>query len=69
MPDIPGDEQMKVILRRVLPRFDSLDEAVAWYRSEPLPGFSEKTAADLAAQGRAGDVLEYLDAVDAGIHA
>lgn len=69
MPDTPGDEQMKVILRRVLPRFNSLDEALAWYHSVPLPGYSGKTAADLAAQGRVGEVLEYLDAVDAGLHA
>lgn len=56
----------EMILDRVGPRFASLDEAEAWYHSEPLPGFSGETAEDLVSQGRAKDVLDYIDAVDAG---
>ena len=41
--------------------------AYAWYRSEPLPGFSGLTAMlGLVRGGRADEVLEYIDAVDAG---
>ena len=59
----------QAILNRIAPRFGSLDEAVAWYHSEPLPGHSGRTAAELTAQGRAEEVLAYIDAVDAGVHA
>ena len=41
----------------------------AWYRSEPLPGFSGQTAMQLVQSNRADDVLTYIDAVDAGVHA
>jgi len=43
--------------------------AYAWYRSEPLPGLSGQTAMQLVRSGRAQEVLDYIDAVDAGIHA
>jgi hypothetical protein len=43
--------------------------AYAWYRPEPLPGFSGQTAMQLVLTGQADDVLEYIDAVDAGVHA
>jgi hypothetical protein len=43
--------------------------AYAWYRSEPLPGFSGQTAMQLVRAGRAADVLDYIDAVDAGVYA
>ncbi len=57
------------IINRVEPRFGSALMAYAWYRSEPLPGFSGLTAMQLVRDGRAGDVLDYIDSVDAGIHA
>ena len=49
--------------------FGSALIAYAWYRSEPLAGFGGLTAMQLVREGHAGDVLEYIDAVDAGIHA
>ncbi len=49
--------------------FGSVLIAFAWYRSEPLPGFSGQTAMQLVKSGRADEVLEYIDAVDAGIYA
>lgn len=61
--------EMIEILNKVEPRFGSSLMAYAWYRSEPLPGFSGQTAMQLALTGRADDVLEYIDAVDAGVHA
>ncbi|MGC4411025.1 DUF2384 domain-containing protein (plasmid) [Rhizobium rosettiformans] len=57
------------IINKVEPRFGSALIAYAWYRSEPLPGFSGLTAMQLVRDGRANEVLEYIDAVDAGIHA
>jgi hypothetical protein len=57
------------IINKVEPRFGSALLAYAWYRSEPLPGFSGQTAMQLVRSGRADDVLDYIDAVDAGVHA
>jgi hypothetical protein len=57
------------ILNKVEPRFGSALMAYAWYRSEPLSGFSGQTAMQLVRGGRADDVLDYIDAVDAGVHA
>jgi uncharacterized protein (DUF2384 family) len=57
------------ILNKVEPRFGSELMAYAWYRSEPLPGFDGRTAMQLVQEGKAQQVLEYIDAVDAGIFA
>ena len=61
--------EMVEIINKVEPRFGSALMAYAWYRSEPLPGFSGHTAMQLVRGGRAGEVLDYIDAVDAGVHA
>jgi len=61
--------EMVEILNRVEPRFGSALIAYAWYRSEPLAGFCGLTAMQLVREGHAADVLDYIDAVDAGIHA
>lgn len=61
--------EMIEVVNKVEPRFGSALMAYAWYRSEPLPGFSGQTAMQLVRNGRAGEVLDYIDAVDAGIHA
>jgi hypothetical protein len=61
--------EMVEVINKVEPRFGSALMAYAWYRSEPLPGFSGQTAMQLVRGGRADDVLDYIDAVDAGIHA
>lgn len=57
------------ILNKVEPRFGSELMAYAWYRSEPLPGFDGRTAMQLVQEGKAQQVLEYIDAVDAGVFA
>ena len=61
--------EMVEILNRVEPRFGSALIAYAWYRSEPLPGFSGLTAMQLVRDGQAEAVMDYIDAVDAGVHA
>ena len=61
--------EMVEVINKLEPRFGSALMAYAWYRSEPLPGFSGQTAMQLVRSGRAEDVLDYIDAVDAGVHA
>ncbi len=60
---------MVEVIAKVEPRFGSPLMAYAWYRSEPLPGLDGQTAMTLVREGRADDVLDLIDAVDAGIHA
>ena len=60
--------EMVEILNRVEPRFGSALIAYAWYRSEALAGFGGLTAMQVVREGHAGDVLGYIDAVDASIH-
>ncbi|OWV92784.1 hypothetical protein ATY81_16670 [Rhizobium sp. R72] len=60
--------EMIEIVNKVEPRFGSALMGYAWYRSEPLAGFSGQTAMQLVRDGRAEDVLDYIDAVDAGVH-
>jgi hypothetical protein len=61
--------EMVEILNKVTPRFGSMLISYAWYRSEPLAGFSGQTPMQLVLSGRASEVLAYVDAVDAGVHA
>jgi hypothetical protein len=61
--------EMIEIVNKVERRFGSALIAYAWYRSEPLSGFSGQTAMQLVRSGRADEVLDYIDAVDAGVHA
>ena len=61
--------EMVELLNQVEPRFGSALIAYAWYRSEPLAGFSGQSAMQLVRDGRAQEVLDYIDAVDAGVHA
>ena len=61
--------EMVEILNKIETRFGSELIAYAWYRSEPLPGFSGQTAMQLVRDGRAADVLDTIDAVDAGVYA
>lgn len=55
------------VLNKVEARFGSKLIAYAWYRSEPLAGFDGQTAMQLVQAGKAQQVLEYIDAVDAGV--
>ena len=40
--------------------------AIFWYRNEPLPPFNYKTAEQLVSEGRAEDVLRYVESLEAG---
>jgi hypothetical protein len=59
---------MVKIIDKVEPRFGSAMIAYAWYRSEPLAGFSGQTAMQLVRHGRGDEVLDYIDAGDAGVY-
>ena len=58
------------VLNEVTPRFGSEPMAAyAWCMSEPLSGFDGRTAMQLAQERKAQQVLDYIDAVDAGVFA
>ncbi len=57
------------VLNKVQPRFGSDLIAYAWFRSEPLAGFDGRTAMQLVRDGKAHQVMDYIDAVDAGVYA
>ncbi len=61
--------EMIEVINKVEAHFGSALMAYAWYRSEPLSGFSGHTAMQLVRYGRTYEVLEYIDAIDAGVHA
>jgi hypothetical protein len=57
------------IINRVLPWAGSVPQAFAWYRSQPLPSFGDRTAEDLVKEGRADEVKAYLSRVAVGGYA
>lgn len=57
------------IVNHVLPWAGSVQQAFAWYRSQPLPSFGDMTAEDLVKAGRAEDVKAYLSRIGAGGYA
>lgn len=68
-----ADEQITrdpagLVVSKVRARFGTDAEAWVWYGTEVLIGFNGKTPAQMVAEGRLKDVLEYLDAVDAGVY-
>lgn len=44
----------------------SFPAALAWYRSQPIPGFGERTAEAMVKEGYAEAVRQYLDHVALG---
>jgi hypothetical protein len=42
------------------------EQAVAWYRAEPIPAFGSRTAESLVKEGKAAAVRDYLDHVAMG---
>jgi hypothetical protein len=57
------------IINRVRPWAGSVQQAFAWYRSQPLPSFGDQTAEDLVKQGRAEAVKTYLSRLAVGGYA
>ncbi len=57
------------ILNRILNWTGSLAGAFAWYRSQPIPSFGDKTAEELVKEGRAKAVRNYLSRINEGGYA
>lgn len=45
------------------------NRAVIWFKHQPIPGWAGKTAYDLVGEGKADQVLAYLEAVRSGVYA
>ena len=43
--------------------------AAIWFKHQPIPGWAGKTAYDLVGEGKADQVLAYLEAVRSGVYA
>ncbi|MCF7990056.1 MAG: MbcA/ParS/Xre antitoxin family protein [Thiohalocapsa sp.] len=57
------------IISRAVPWTGSTARAFAWFRSQPLPSFGDKTAEDLLKEGRARAVKDYLSRIADGGYA
>lgn len=44
----------------------SIEKAIFWFKNHPLPVFDYKTAQALVSDGRAADVIRYLQSLQAG---
>jgi uncharacterized protein (DUF2384 family) len=58
--------EMLEIVGRVSAWAGGKDQAMAWYRAEPLPAFGGRTAEFLVKEGKAEAVRDYLDHVALG---
>lgn len=61
--------EMLEVLNRVEPQLGSALAAYAWFRSEPLPGFGNRTPDQLVRDGEAAKLRAYLDRIAAGGYA
>jgi hypothetical protein len=57
------------VINRVLPWSGSVQQAFAWYRSQPIPAFGDQTAEDLVRAGRAEHLMRYLSGIAVGGYA
>ncbi|TPN15929.1 DUF2384 domain-containing protein [Mesorhizobium sp. B2-3-3] len=53
--------EMLEIISRVADWAGGKEQAMAWYRAQPLPAFGGRTAEALVKEGKAGAVRDYLD--------
>jgi hypothetical protein len=54
------------IINRILPWCGSVQQAFAWYRSQPIPAFGDQTAEELVRAGRSGHLRNYLAGIAVG---
>jgi len=57
------------IINRVSEWSGGVGRAFAWFRSQPLPSFGDKTAEELVKEGHAGAVKAYLARIAEGGYA
>lgn len=60
------DQDIAEIINAVLPLAGSVSHAFAWYRSQCLPSFGDRTAEDLIREGQAEAVKAYINRVGIG---
>jgi hypothetical protein len=58
--------EMLEIISRVSDWAGGKEQAMAWYRAQPLPAFGGRTAESLVKSGQAGAVRDYLDHIALG---
>lgn len=58
--------EMLEIISRVVEWAGGKEQAMAWYRAQPLPAFGGRTAESLVKDGKAGAVRDYLDHMAVG---
>ena len=58
--------EMLEIVSRVSDWAGGKDQAMAWYRAEPIAAFGGRTAESLVKEGKASAVRDYLDHVATG---
>jgi len=61
--------EMLEIINRITAWAGGSEQAMAWYRAEPIPAFGDRTAESLVKAGDAASVRDYLDAIAAGAFA
>lgn len=57
------------IINRISAWSGSVQLAFAWYRSQPIPSFGDKTAEDIVKEGRGEAVRDYLARIADGGYA
>ncbi len=68
-------EEVDAALSRIALILDTAAEmagdngGILWFKHQPIPGWSGNTAYDLVKEGSASQVLEYFEAVRAGVYA
>jgi len=58
--------EMLEIISRVSDWAGGKNQAMAWYRAQPIPAFGGRTAEALVKEGKAGAVRDYLDHIALG---
>lgn len=53
--------EMLEIISRVSAWAGGKEQAMAWYRAQPIPAFGDRTAESLVKSGKAGALRDYLD--------
>lgn len=59
-------KEMLEIVSRVTDWAGGKEQAMAWYRAQPIPAFGGRTAEALVKEGKAGAVRDYLDHLAVG---
>ena len=53
--------EMLEVIARVMPWAGGQQQALAWYRAQPVAAWGERTAESLVKEGKASVVRDYLD--------